>query len=75
MNDQTKPTTPPPLTDAAVRRVIGWSQVRVAGLADVAVATVRLFELDAAAIADEAKRRALRKVYAQMREALLARTF
>jgi transcriptional regulator with XRE-family HTH domain len=60
-----------PLTPPVVRRIIGWSQVRVAGLAGVTPNTVRLYELDQDAVRDADKRRSLARVYAGMRAKLL----
>jgi hypothetical protein len=65
------PAPPPLLTPAVVRRMAGWSQVRVAAAANTSVASVRVFELDPDAIADATKRGSLAAVYAQLRDLLL----
>ncbi len=63
--------TPTPLTPAVVRALLGWPQIRVAAMAGVGVASVRLYEIDASAILDREKHNALAGVYARMRSMLL----
>jgi transcriptional regulator with XRE-family HTH domain len=46
-----------------VRVRAGWSQRRLAGLAGVSDATVRMFEANPDAIADDAKRDKLTAIY------------
>lgn len=60
-----------PLTPAVVRRLVGWSQVRVAGLAGTTPSTVRVYELAPKAVQDVRLRRALEAVYAMLRRELL----
>lgn len=70
---QTTELPPAPMAPAVVRRLLGWSQVRVAAIAGTGVASVRVFELSPAAITNFATRRALEETYASMRSKLLAR--
>lgn len=59
-----------PLTAAAVRHMLGWSQVRVAAMAGVSTSTVRLYEIAPSSISP-AKREALARVYESMRALVL----
>lgn len=59
------------LTPPIVRRMCGWSQMKVAVYAGTGVATVRIYELNPLAIADARKRRALDRLYAEMSENVL----
>lgn len=68
-----QPALPPaPLTPAVVRRLLGWSQVKVAAMAGTSTGTVRIFELDPDALSPE-KRVSLDAVYASMRSIFLSR--
>ena len=60
------PNTYIPASPRTVRRALGLSLVRVAGLADVGVTTVRVFELDPRAVSDESRRK-LTAFYARLR--------
>jgi hypothetical protein len=62
---------PAPLTAPVVRRLLGWSQVQVAALAETSVGTVRLFEIAPAAISPATRRR-LEEAYALMRTLFLS---
>jgi hypothetical protein len=64
-------TDRPVLTPAVVRRLAGWSQVRVAASAGTSVSTVRIFEIDSEALSDVSKRRRLSEIYARMRASIL----
>lgn len=62
----------PLLTPAITRRMLGWSQARVAVAADVGIGSVRIYELDPEeGVVDPRKRRALAATYASMRRLLL----
>ena len=61
------------LTPHVVRRLSRWSQVRVAAAARTSVTTVRVYEIDPAAVRDPALRRTLAGVYAHLKTELLTR--
>lgn len=61
-----------PMTPAIVRRLLGWSQIRVAALAGSSVSSVRIFEINPAALSPKT-RSALESAYASMRAIVLSR--
>lgn len=63
---------PAPLTPAVVRRLLGWSQVRVAAMAGTGIGSVRIYELDPDALSPT-QRDALESTYASMRALYLTR--
>jgi hypothetical protein len=69
-----KPHEAPLLTPAVIRRLVKVSQVWIAATAGTGIGTVRIYELDPEAVQDVAKRQALAKVYARLREQWLAET-
>ena len=59
------------LTPGVLRRMAGWSQARVAVFAGTGVGLVRIYEIDPLAVTDLQKRRALARLYEELREDVL----
>lgn len=60
-----------PMPPATIRRYVGLSLVRVAGLADVGVTSARIYELDPLAVSEPVRAK-LADFYARLREEIVA---